>query len=138
MLLAARLNPSAFLEQLPYAELERSWERALCILRGFQNDNTSAKHCVTVLQLLYDRLTTNQKVNSKDPVANRDSHNLPPEMHPLESHHVTARHSLDDTSDFPVSSVIQEYEWFNSLTDMDFADMSWLSAVPGALFSDPE
>lgn len=45
---------------------------------------------------------------------------------------------LDDTSDFPVSSVIQEHEWFNSLTDMDFADMSWLSAVPGPLFSDPE
>lgn len=58
--------------------------------------------------------------------------NAPPEMLPPHSHHVTATTVLHGASES------SQYEWFSSLADLDFADMSWLSAVPGALLSDPE
>jgi hypothetical protein len=134
VLLAARLNPSAILDEIPVADLDASWERALRILQDFQNDDTSAKNCVTVLQVLYKKLSMTPQNQPLESVLDGI---VSPEMQPLHSHHVTGRAVLHGVSELPMSDA-EQYEWFNSLTEPDFADMSWLSAVPGALFSNPE
>lgn len=138
VLLAARLNPSVLLGEVPESEIEASWTRAIHILRDFQHDNTSAKHCVTVLGLLYDKLSATKETVPREPVAGGDVTTLPPEILPSHAQNRTEGDTLYDTSRAAVSDMAQAYEWFDSFTDFDFADMSWLNAVPGDLFSSSE
>lgn len=137
MLLAARLNPSVLQGEIAEAEMETSWERAIHILRDFQNDSTSAKHCVTVLGLLYDKLSAIKEANSRDPEGG-NFNTLPQEIVPSHTQDFTAGDAIYETSGASVPDMAQAYEWFDSFTDIDFVDMSWLNAVPGDLFSTPE
>lgn len=134
MLLAARLNPIVLPGEVAESELQASWTRAIHILRDFQHDNTSARHCVTVLGLLYDKLSATKGNEPPEPVGG-DTATLPPGIPPSHALDSTEADTIFDTSRAAVSDTGQAYEWFDSFTDFDFADMSWLNAVPGDLLS---
>jgi hypothetical protein len=93
---------------------------------------------VTVLGLLYDKLSATKEANPRNPVVGGDSNILPQEILPSLTQDITAGDAMHDTSGAVVSDMAQAYEWFDSFTDFDFVDMSWLNAVPGDLFSTPE
>lgn len=55
VLIAVRLQP-ALISEISEADIEKSWQRALEILRDCQSDSQSAQRCVAALEILYEKL----------------------------------------------------------------------------------
>ena len=138
VLLAAQLRPVVTLDAISTAELQRSWNSALKILRHFQSNNVSAKRCVIALSTLYDKIpaSQNQALPVQRPATLPDAQ--PSWSSPIglgESDDFTAatsKNTIDPTQD---QDVAMTFDWLASFDDVDVSDLSWLTTMPHEFFA---
>ncbi|EAW07126.1 transcription factor domain-containing protein [Aspergillus clavatus NRRL 1] len=112
VLIAGRLR-SAILEEVTGETITRSWDCALEILRKYHSYSTSARRCVAALEILYERVASEEQPQS-------DLHNNQP----------TASSALNDMSLGEGMNALM----LDGLDLPDFQDMSWLNSVPSNLY----
>lgn len=114
VLIAGHLRPTILAEVTP-AEITRSWNCALEILKEYESYRRSARRCVAALEILYERVVSGGAATDQVP----------------------ANSQLVGVANAP-----NDLSWgeginaslFDSLDMADFQDMSWLNSVPSNLY----
>ena len=139
MLLAARLKPVVTLGAISDAELQMSWQRAMHILRCFQNDSSSAKRCVTALSTLYEKLSLPDDAHFPGGSGPAPAEAYLPAMEPIDQTrtqaHDPSSEGFADLAALDSQEMAQVFGWLDSFDDFDPSDLSWLNVVPGDLLA---
>jgi hypothetical protein len=160
VLLAARLR-SFITEEVSRQSIDRSWAHALEVLRRYESCSTSAKRCVVVLEVLFDRVPQDFERQRQDQAERQKDDQRGQEQHKEDSKHVDA-FKVDSpqavlnpsivpriSQSSPVPEAAPDVDtayaaWDFTLTDdaMTFGDlgssftatdMSWLDSFPPSL-----
>ncbi|KAJ9603731.1 hypothetical protein H2200_011917 [Cladophialophora chaetospira] len=139
VLLAARLKPVVTLGAISDAELEMSWQRAMHVLRCFQNDSVSAKRCVTALSALYDKLSLPNDAHFPGEAEADAADTYLPAMEPIDRYPMQTRapstERFGDLAALDSQEMTQVFGWLDSFDDFDPSDLSWLNVVPGDMLA---
>lgn len=131
VLLAARLAPATTLGEISDDEIQKSWEHALQLLRGFQSDSLSAQRCVAALEVLYRKLPGNRSANETT-------------FQPLNSLQPTIPYTQELAQMLPTNESIKNDiqfwsadspEWTANFDFSDPYDMSWFQIAPDMNFA---
>lgn len=114
VLIAGHLRSTILTDVTP-AEITRSWNCALEILKKYESYSRSARRCVAALEILYERVVSDGAATDQVPANSQPA---------------------------GVANVPNDFSWaegvnaslFDSLDMADFQDMSWLNSVPSNLY----
>lgn len=139
VLLAARSKPVVTLGAISDIELHESWQKAMHILRCFQNDSSSAKRCVTALGTLYERLSLPDGTVFASGAESTSIQPHPPATESIQHDQAQTRGNtgeifLDSTAQ-DTQEVAQVFGWLDAFEEFDPSDLSWLNVVPGDFLS---
>jgi hypothetical protein len=155
VLLAARLR-SFITAEISQKSIDQSWEHALEVLRRYESCSSSAKRCVAVLEMLFDRVPQDferqrheqqaQQKHEQEEQESRQSEPLkldPPQVVPYSS--IVPNTSNPLLTPEPTHNTDTAYAaWDFTLTDdvvtfddlgpsFTATDMSWLDSFPPSL-----
>ncbi|KAL3463887.1 fungal-specific transcription factor domain-containing protein [Aspergillus heterothallicus] len=122
VLIASYLCPT-ILEEVTEASITTSWETALEILRKYQSYSSSARRCVAALEILYERVVSEQPTVHEHP----EAHDL------SSSAGLNGGAPLGTVGDMSLGEGMNA-SFLDAFELPDFQDMSWLNSVPSHLY----